>query len=149
MKSTFVLVADSSQARIFTVNSSSSPLEEIETLVNPENRLHEQEITSDLPGKDKGHAGSGGHAYQSHVDTKDQIAIDFAKRITKYLEQIRAHNNLRKLLVVSAPSFLGQLRSEFSNSLGKLVCYELDKNLTTHSTDDIRHHLPKHIPEPG
>ena len=149
MKSTFVLVADSSQARLFTVESSTSPLQEIETLVNPINRLHEQEITSDLPGKDKGHSGAGGHAYQGHTDTKDQIAIDFAKRITKHLEQVRAKNHLRKLLVVSAPGFLGQLRSEFSSALGKLVCYELDKNLTTHSNDDIRHHLPKHLPEPG
>ena len=147
MKSTFVLVADSSQARFFTLEKMSSPLHEVETLVNPENRLHAQDITSDLPGKDKGHSGAGGHAYQNHTEPKDQIAIDFAKRISKHLEQARAENQLRKLLVVSAPGFLGRLRHEFSHALEKLVCYELDKNLTTHSCDDIKQHLPKQLPE--
>ena len=146
MKSTIVLVADSAQARLFTLKSATSKLNEIETLVNPEGRLHEQNITSDLPGKDNGRSGAGGHAYQNQTEPKEQIAIDFAKRVSKRLEQARSGNQIKRLMIVSAPGFLGQLRSQFSNQIGKLVCFELAKNLTTHNIDEIRRHLPKYLP---
>lgn len=146
MKSTIVLVADSAQARLFTLKSSSSQLNEFETLINPEGRLHEQDLTSDLPGKDNGRSGAGGHAYQNQTEPKEQLAIDFAKRVSKRLEKARSGNQIKRLLVVSAPGFLGQLRSQFSSQMGKLVCFELAKNLTTHDTDEIRQHLPKYLP---
>ncbi|RKZ78862.1 MAG: host attachment protein, partial [Gammaproteobacteria bacterium] len=61
MKSIMVVVADSSRARIFTTDSPSSPLNEIETMAHPEGRMHEQNMVSDLPGKDFGQgAGAGG-----------------------------------------------------------------------------------------
>ena len=52
-----IVVADSSHARIFTVDSAHSPLNEIETMAHPEGRMHEQDMTSDLPGKDLGNDG--------------------------------------------------------------------------------------------
>ncbi|MCW8855424.1 MAG: host attachment protein, partial [Gammaproteobacteria bacterium] len=52
MSTTWVVVADSSRARIFTAETSTSALQEIETLAHPEGRLHEQALSSDLPGKD-------------------------------------------------------------------------------------------------
>lgn len=145
MKSTIVLVADSAQARLFTLKSASSKLNEFETLVNPESRLHEQDLTSDLPGKDSGRGGAGGHAYQNQTEPKEQLTIDFAKRVAKRLEKARAGNEIKRLLIVSAPGFLGQLRNQFSGQIAKLVSFELAKNLTTHSVDEIRQHLPKYL----
>ena len=58
MKPTMIVVADSARARIFTADSASSPLNEIETMAHPEGRMHDREITSDLPGKGVGGDGS-------------------------------------------------------------------------------------------
>ncbi len=52
--------------------SASSPLKEIETMAHPEGRLHDRDMTSDLPGKDVGGDGSGAHAYQSKTDPKQR-----------------------------------------------------------------------------
>jgi protein required for attachment to host cells len=146
MKLTYVLVADSTHARLFTADSPSSPLNELETLNNPEGRLHDRDITSDVPGKINGGSRAGGHAYTDETDPKDNLSVNFAKRIAKHLEEGRNSRHFEQLLVVSAPSFLGELRSQFSGQLSKLVCFELAKNLTTHSNEEIRRHLPQYLP---
>jgi protein required for attachment to host cells len=146
MRKAWILVADSSRARVFTAETQSSSLEELETLAHPEGRLHEQNMDSDLPGKDTGNGGAGGHAYQDQTEPKEQEAINFAKRIAKHLDEARNAKKYEQLVVVAAPAFLGELRNQFSGQVGKLVCYELSKNLTTHDTADIRKHLPEYLP---
>ena len=144
MKSTWILVADSSRARIFVVDTPST-LQEIEDFAHTEGRLHEQDLTSDLPGKDAGIAGAGGHAYQDQIDPKEQEAINFAKSIANHLDEERNLNKFEKLMIISDPSFLGKLREQLSGQSQKAVCFELDKNITTHSIDDIRKHLPEYL----
>ena len=146
MKSTYVLVADSTHARLFSAESPSSQLIELETMNNPEGRLHDRDITSDIPGKINGSSGAGGHAYEDETDPKEHLSVNFARRIAKYLEDGRNSRHFEQLLVVSAPAFLGELRSQFSSPLSKLVCFELAKNLTTHSNEEIRSHLPQYLP---
>ena len=144
MKSTWILVADSSRARIFIADSSST-LQEIEDFAHTEGRLHEQDMTSDKPGKDTGVAGAGGHAYQDQIDPKEQEAINFAKSVAKHLDEEHNSNKFEQLMIISDPSFLGKLRKQLSDQSRKAVCFELDKNITTHSIDDIRKHLPEHL----
>ncbi len=145
MKLTWILVADSSRARIFTAEKSSS-INEIEDLAHPEGRLHEQDLTSDLPGKDTDKVGSGKHSFQDQVEPKQQEAINFAKRIARHLDESYSDNKFEQLMVVAAPSFLGTLRHQFSDEISQRICFELDKNITMHSVDDIRKHLPEHFP---
>ena len=145
MKSTFVLVADNVRARIFTAETPSSPLEEIEALAHADGRLHDREITSDLPGKIKGE-GSVGHAFEQPTDPKKHEAENFAHRIAHYLEEAHNANQFEQLLIIAEPSFLGLLRIILPEQIKKRVCFELDKNITTHSVDDIRRHLPAYFP---
>lgn len=139
MKSKLILVADSSRARLFTTDILTSDIEEIETMAQPEARLHERDLTSDLPGKDSG------HGYQDQTEPKEQLQTDFARRIARHIEDAHKKNQFKYLLVVSAPAFLGVLRSQFSDQVNKAVCFELNKNLTMHSASDIQKHLPKSL----
>ena len=145
MKSTYILVADNVRARIFIAETPSSPLEEIEELAHTEGRLHDREITSDLPGKIKGE-GSVGHAFEQPTDPKKHEAETFAHRIACYLKEAHNANKFKQLLIIAEPSFLGLLRKQLPEQIKKLVCFELDKNITTHSVDDIRKHLPAYFP---
>lgn len=146
MRKAWIVVADSSRARIFTADTQSSPLQELETLAHPEGRLHEQNMDSDLPGKDAGNGGAGGHAYQDQTEPKEQETINFAKRIARHLDEGRNARKYEQLVVVAAPAFLGELRNQCSSQVEKLVCYELSKNLTTQDAADIRKHLPEYLP---
>jgi protein required for attachment to host cells len=146
MKSTWILVADNVRARIFTAEAPSSPLEEIEALTHMEGRLHDREMTSDLPGKIKNPGGAGGHAFEQPTDPKKHEASYFAHRIADYLEEAHNASKFEQLLIIAEPSFLGLLRIQLPEQIKKLVCFELDKNITTHSADDIRKHLPAYLP---
>ena len=146
MKPTWVLVADSSRARIFSADTPSAPLKEINTLAHPEARLHEQNLTSDLPGHQGDSSGSGRHGFTDEIEPKEQEIIDFAKHIAKHLEQARATNKYKQLLIVAAPAFLGTLRNQLSDQTRKMVSIELDKNLTQQKPEEIRSHLPEFLP---
>ena len=142
MNPMMIVVADSTRARIFTAESARSGLNEIETLANPEGRMHEQDMVSDIPGKDAGKGGAGNHAFQEKVEPKQQKIIEFAKRIAEYLDDVRKENKLGKLLLIAAPEFLGELRNHLSDETREKVTFELDKNLAHHDEEDIRKHLP-------
>jgi len=149
MKSFWILVADSGRARIFTADTPSSPLEELEDIAHTEGRLHDREITSDLPGRMR-HASSagnvGGHAYDPSSDPKKHEARNFAHSIAQHLEEALNENKFEQLVVIAEPSFLGMLRNNLSEQVKKTVCLELDKSITTHSAADIRGHLPTYLP---
>ena len=136
-----IVVADSSRARIFTADTTHSPLNEIETMAHPEGRIHEQDMVSDLPGKGSGKGGAGDHSFQGKVEPKKQEMVMFAKRIADYLDSTRKDNKMNKLYIIAAPAFLGELRSSLSPETSEKVVFELDKNLAHHSVEDISKHL--------
>ena len=146
MKPTWILVADSSRARSFSAESPSSPLIEINTLAHPQSRIHEQNLSSDLPGHDSDKSGSGRHGFQDEIEPKEQEVIDFAKQIAKHLDQARNNNKFKQLLIVAAPAFLGTLRNQLTDQTRKMVSIEMDKNLTQQRAEDIRGHLPEYLP---
>ncbi len=145
MKPTWILVADSGRARIFTTETPSSPLLEIEDFSHIEGRLHDREITSDLPGKIKS-TGGGGHAFEQPTDPKQHEAENYAHLVAHFL--LDAHNAKKfdHLLIVAAPAFLGLLRSHLHEPVKQLICFELDKDLSKMNASDIRQHLPEFLP---
>lgn len=146
MKLAWVLVADNTRARIFTADTASSPLNEIESLTHTEGRLHDREMTSDLPGKIKSGSGVGGHAFEQPTDPKKHEADNFAHQVAHYLETARNAHEFENLLLVAEPSFLGLLRSHLSEQIKRQISFELDKNIAGLSGDEIRTHLPDYLP---
>lgn len=145
MKPTWILVADNARARIFTAVTPFSPLEEIEDLTHTAGRLHDREMTTDLPGKIKS-ADGGGHAFEQPTDPKKHEADSFALQIAQYLEVAHNTNKFKQLLIIAEPSFLGLLRNHLPDQVKKQVSFELDKNITNQNAADIRNHLPEYLP---
>jgi protein required for attachment to host cells len=87
-----------------------------------------------------------GHAFEQATDPKKHEADNFAHRLAQYLKEAHNEKKFEQLLIIAEPSFLGLLRINLPEQIKKLVCFELDKNITTHSLDDIRKHLPTFLP---
>jgi len=145
MRKTWVVVADNSRARIFTVETPSSPLIEIDSIVHPEGRMHDRDITSDLPGRGAGSGGSR-HSYETETDAKDYENMGFAKRIAVFLDNSRKGDKCKYLIIVAAPGLLGNLRGEMNDQTRKMITLELDKNLSHLNAGDIRRHMPQYLP---
>jgi len=146
MKLTWLVVADNSKARIFSVDSRMGSIEEIDSIEHSEARLHEQEMTSDLPGRSNGKGGAGGHAYQDEVSPKEQENINFAKKIAAELDIARKDGKFKQVMLVAAPAFLGNLRNQLTTQTQKLACFELAKNMSHLSAKEIRKLLPERLP---
>ena len=145
MKPIMIVVADSVLARIFTAETSRSPLVEIDSLTHAEGRLHDRDLTSDLPGKAAGSASAGGHVYAPSTDPKEHERSEFARRIAEYVENARKTSQISSLLLVAAPTMLGELRSNLSDETKKQIVDTLGKNLTDKSAEDIRSHFSKSL----
>lgn len=146
MKSTWILVANNVNARIFTAQTPASALEELSDFSHAGSRFHDRDLTTDLPGKIKGEGGIGGHAFEQPTDPKKHESRVFAQELANYLDAAHNSDQFTRLLVVAEPSFLGLLREELSEQVKKLVCFELDKNLVTLTAQEIRNHLPEYLP---
>lgn len=142
MKPAWILIADSSRARIFTAESSASNLVEIETLNHSEGRLLEQDLESDSSGSAQGSMGAGAHQYTDETTAKSQEDVNFAKRVAQHLCSELNLNKFENLFVIAAPSFLGNLRGACSNQLQKHIAFSLNKNVVTMSPKEIRGYLP-------
>lgn len=146
MYKTWVLVADTTRARVFFVDKPIGPLQEVETLVHTEGRLHEQELTSDRrPGRNAGGGGNGGHSMGHEDDPKKQEGVRFARQVGEYLDEAHLARRFDKLYVMAAPSFLGDLRQVLGKGVLQAVSEEIAKNVTRLNADEIRGHLPERL----
>jgi protein required for attachment to host cells len=145
MSKPWIVVADQSKARIFTVDSPRGPLQEVEEIEHPEARERTQEFTTDLPGRTFDSSGLGGrHAMVTPTDPKEQEAIRFARQVAEHVHSGCMQGRCDHLFLVAGPYFLGLLREHLSPMNGVEVT-EIGKNLGQYSSHEIRAHLPERL----
>ncbi|MFZ5557246.1 MAG: host attachment protein [Pseudomonadota bacterium] len=145
MSELWIVVAESSRARIFAADAPAGQLREIETLAHPESRLAERELSSDLPGVTFDSGGPGRHVKEQQTGPKAQTVVRFAEQVAARIESGRTGGEFRRLMIVAAPEFLGLLREKLSAPTRALVDTEIAKNLAQMSADEIRDHLPERL----
>ncbi len=139
---TWVLVADSSRARLLILEKDRS-LREVEAFVCAEDRLQEQALTSDRPGRSFDSRGGGRHNMEPGTSQHEQVVIEFAKELAGRLNALRTAGETEKVVLIAAPAFLGHLRSKLNDQTEKLVALSIDKDLTQQSLPQIAEHIPK------
>jgi protein required for attachment to host cells len=148
MKTTWIVSANSSRARIFAAHIPSQNLEEIDDLVNDAARLRDIETQTDRIGTTaagKSVHATGGQApnktYQP-AETPTQHANHlFAKEVSEFLVHAHADGKFDELELVASPEFLGVLRSHLDDQLKPLVKQEINKDYTQSSKDELAQQL--------
>ena len=97
MPSTWVVVADSSAARIFDAPSATGPLVEIESFAHAEGRLHERDLRTDEPGTTKDRAGYAKHGIEPRTNPKEHEATVFARMLADTIEHARAKSRIERV----------------------------------------------------
>ena len=141
MSKLWVVVAESSRARIFSVVNRISPLNEIDDMLNPAARSHDRDLTSDLPGRTFDSAGVGRHSMEPSVDPKKNEIAVFAKKVSERLGSARKAGEFDELILICSPEFLGLLRQNFDDVLKKHVTRTINKNLVHKDEAQIREYL--------
>jgi protein required for attachment to host cells len=145
MGASWVVVADSSAARIFNAPSPTGALEEIASYAHAEGRMHESDMRTDEPGMTKDRAGYAKHGMEPKVKPKEQEAIAFARLLAKRIELARSKSEIERVILVAPPEFLGHLRDVLDEDARKIVDGEHNINVVRMTPEEIRRHLPERL----
>lgn len=145
MMSIYVLVADSSKARILSVQDSNSPLLDKHDFIHSDSRFKERDLVSGEMGNRRDSGGFGKHSMGHEGATHQLQAELFARDLCSEVEKIRATGDLRRIYLIAAPKMLGILRHNLNKQCSELVSGEVNRNLVNHDLKDIRSHLPKRL----
>jgi len=140
----WVVVADEARARLFEVEGTRGALVELADFVNTSERLPEHELGSDDAGRGRGPGGIS-HSFGDDEGFREHYARRFARDIADRLERGLAKRRYKRLYLVAAPHFLGELRNALDGQTSQHVAGSVDRDLVRHNVNDIRGHLPERL----
>ncbi len=143
----WIVVADSTRARIFQTGEHVQDLTEVEDFFNPAARMEEHELRNAAKGHFFGNAeGSPGHSAEPRTTSLEHSADVFSKTIADYLQLAHQQNRFGRLALVADPDFLGHLRSQLA-TLKQVVSEELNKDIADWSVPALQTYLKTHLQE--
>ncbi|MBU0653816.1 MAG: host attachment protein [Gammaproteobacteria bacterium] len=143
--SRWIMVADASRARFFSAGAGKGGLIEREDRIHAKSRFHGRDLETDAPARTFDSAGPGRHAVEPSTDVHEQEVETFAHELAVYLGNAYEAGRFQQLYIVAPPHFLGLLRKQLDKNVSAAIVLELDKDLTKHSVEDIRNHLPEFL----
>jgi protein required for attachment to host cells len=142
----WIVVANSSMARILSASAAEGPLVELECLAHPASRLPDRELVSDRLGSAQGSRGRvHSTTMTSEVTPKEEEAIRFAEQIAGKLRHAHAAHEFDRLAIIAAPRFLGLLRERMGPAVTRSITGTLDKDLAMLAPEEIRARLPEKL----
>lgn len=142
---TWILVADSSRARIFEARGALRDVHEIEEFVHPEGRAHNRDLKTDASGR---YFGKGeqtqGHTATTKVEPQEHEAELFAKQLTDHLDKARTTQRFESLHLIAPPKFLGLLRRHMRKETQNLVAATLTKEVAWLDERSIAEYIRTH-----
>lgn len=140
MTTTWILVANSSSAKLFMNAGPKKGLTKVKEFDHAASRSKAAELVSDRPGHNQGH-GNGRGAYNPPTTPKQHEADQFALELTKELEHGRTTHQFQRLILVVAPGFMGLLNGHLNGHLGQLVTDRFEKDYTKANDKELAGHL--------
>lgn len=145
-----IVVADACEANFYDLQHRHDVPQLAGHLSDPLARMHERDLTSDLPGRSFDHAPlSGGrrgatprHALGSEPRAHKHEVAAFVHKIAEQLERARQAGEFDRLVIMAPPTVLGLMRKALPSSLHKSVAAEVDKDLVHQSPQVVRSHVP-------
>jgi protein required for attachment to host cells len=144
MQTTWILVANSSLAKLFVRQDRKKELQLSGEYNHPESRQKGKELASDRSG----HAESKGNGHGAMVSTsapKEYEAERFATELADVLDGGRLNNEYTRLILVAPPQFHGMLNKQISKHVQDLVFANIQKDYTSEQERGLLNHLDEHL----
>lgn len=135
MSSTWLLVANGSEARLFETEKNPKTLELLRSFEHEESREKGSELITDRSGMYQGDTTKGRGSIQGSMaestDPKDHEMERFAGELVETLEKGRTTNKFINLIIVASPKFHGLLNGKMNSQLKEMVGRHVNKDLTS------------------
>lgn len=143
MSNTWILVADSARARLFSLPSDRGDPTEIGAFTNPEGRVRAHKLERDRHPRVHERFGDASHAIDPRSTPQQKSAARFAGELQSMLERACAEHACTSLALIAPPRFLGVLNAALGKNLRSHVVLEVAKDLTLADAKTIGAELPE------
>jgi protein required for attachment to host cells len=140
-KTTWILIADGAQAKVFEHLGPGSGLRVVEGMQFEQKALQAREIMADRPGRSFASSGSARSAMEYSSDPVAVRERRFVENVAEELDKHLQTGAFDRLIVAAAPTALGDLRPAFSKGVRETIVAELPKDLTNIPTAKLDSHF--------
>jgi protein required for attachment to host cells len=144
MTTTWILVANASEAKLYANKGINKGLEKIASFDHPESRKKGADLVTDRSGHMQS-SGNGHGSRQPATDPRQYEHENFARELAHHVEKGRTTNQYQRLIVAAEPHFHGLLNTTFSGQVKGLISESLDKDYTKATDKELATHLEKFI----
>lgn len=145
MRNIWIVVANTSEAKIYQSQHLPRSLEPVETLQHPLAHAKKSDLVSDRLGEHQGRTPGGqrapGSTYEPSVDPKQTEAVRFARRVADFLNKARRYNQYQELILVAPAQFQGLLNYYCDDHVLALVTAHAQKDYTQLKERELKQHL--------
>lgn len=143
---TWLLIADASKARLFSLHKArifqdGNPknMELIGEFTHPESRKKTMDLVTDKMGE----FGSG--TFAENTPPKVHEAEVFAAELLAHLNSGHQENSFRDLIIIAPPAFMGILNKHMSHQMKKINCQKIEKDYTQHTGKELLDKILAHL----
>ncbi|HSE11991.1 MAG TPA: host attachment protein [Rudaea sp.] len=147
IKTTWILVASLSRARLFELGRRNGDFElfEIATFLNPDARGRDRDQVTDRLPRVNESMNATRHAIDPHTSLREKSANQFAQELDEALDNGRVTHRYERLVLIALPEFLGTLHARLNRHVCERIVAEVQHELTTKSPEEIRSYLPSRL----
>jgi protein required for attachment to host cells len=138
---TWILVANSSRARLFERGARGGALKLLREFRHPESRERPEDLVSDQPGHVNIGFGRNPSVYEPPTSPKRNTQQRFALELARELERGAAQGRYEALIVSASSPFLGMLKKRLASQAKARLRRTLDKDYTTASARQLAGYL--------
>jgi len=134
------VIAGRAQARFFTETESRDRLKLVGTLKNPLAQARRRDLLRKQEGlsfRSSGRTGTFRSARPLRSDPLEEAASQFAREITKFLDQERKKKKFESLTIAAEPKFMGKIRAHMKAPTERRVLKWLRKDLDKQSIHEL------------
>ncbi|MBA2653643.1 MAG: host attachment protein [Gammaproteobacteria bacterium] len=141
MKTTWILIANASEARLFQAEKVTKKILLIDEFFHPASRKKIASLVTDVPGRYRKSTSTPLSSFEETFNPKQAEALRFARELAEKLNLGRATNRYTNLILVAPPHFQGLLNKCCNHHVKNLISNTLDKDYTKIREYDLPHYL--------
>lgn len=145
MKPDLIVIANSTQARLFIHATEEDRLVPLTTIENPEGRHRVSDLLEDFPGYDGNSARPAGVNFTLRIDPRRKRHLQFARLLAQRVEEVLTRGECDQVALFSSCPFLGQLRNQLSPSTKRALRACVDTDLTELSSHDLERRIEQEL----
>jgi len=141
----WILIADASEAYIYSAKKIGGPMTFIDSMEHPQSREKMEDIVTDSPDLGRNpRTGYGAVPYS--YDPKDYEAERFAREISERLEHSIQKKHVDRIVLVAPPHFMGHLMAHSKTNWHNKLHLKIEKDYIHVSQRELPEYLEAHLP---